>query len=82
VLNFRVASNWVSKETEAWNWVSIFEISPSPSSDQGTNVQLLAISVRLLLGSGDEHTSPSHRPAPPPALVASSRATTDAAPAR
>jgi hypothetical protein len=28
VSNFREASNWVSKETGASNWVSIFEISP------------------------------------------------------
>jgi hypothetical protein len=27
VSNFREASNWVSKETGASNWVSIFEIS-------------------------------------------------------
>jgi hypothetical protein len=44
--------------------------STSASSDRGTNAQLLAISARLLqLGSGDEHASPRHRPAPPPAQV-------------
>jgi hypothetical protein len=40
VSNFREASNWVSKETGASNWVSIFEISPTDGRGSKRTVEV------------------------------------------